>query len=645
MCFINKWSLCMLISETCNLIYYVDRNLVLHQDNSNSILRRFFELSGLRNYDSSAVFKAAVLNKTSLEKNEIKNLSKYVAKNLKIKTSVVINVFNNLKLNQKKWMMNESKSISLAKKCALSLGDKFNLLKKLNSFDNFSKESEYLTSIIKKSEIFSKWSILKLDQSLFESNYEDILFLVESRLIHSIIGLQNSTLEGKDIHGIKIVENSGEKEIFIKKDGEWVSLKQIRANIQWNSAKGILESKSNSNERWNYLINGLTPIDRHYDHKQASETTYSKDNEKLHPVAKLSAEEMEILLKRAKKFDGFTIENHSGEQGKLNCVVQFITNPHIHYSYSPALMKNLNGQFPFHASLRLVFSDGTVYSTGLAIPHHENTVHAHGGKILRTLNSQPAILDYEEFRPHHGRIITNVPVEEAKAIEILDQLNHYRKQSVRFNIFKQNCVVMAKKVLKMSGTDLNLRIPLSVMLYRALPDLETIPVMGKPLKFAQEMISSVRQVVGNVMPEFLKNIFSCLSRIVFYVPNLMGVVLQNLIALQLGGRFSYPQVQLERKEQDPSATNDYEMENFLHLSSGLFGQDAINIEHSSVFINWQLEQKSTDVFEFLQTPDMNIVTNTNEYSETRKNELKDLYKYSVAYESLIDRSADDTMKC
>ncbi|MBA3602824.1 MAG: hypothetical protein H0W50_04120 [Parachlamydiaceae bacterium] len=524
-----------------------------------------------------------------------------------------------------------------------------------------------VSSFVEKASVISKWNNLKLNDELLtldrffkldqaastvtEPNipvdnlegvvdvhqhkkphfFDDVQFLVKTNLIYSIIGLQNSTGSGSVDHVIKQDETG----LLIKKEGEWIPVKKLREALTWNSEEGELESREKSTERWNYFKDGLVPIDRYYHHINADKENFPQQNVKLQPVLKLSDDEMSALLTRARQYNGLTLDNSQDPQ-KQNCVIQLITNPHsLKYE---GMKGNLNAQWGVHVGIRMIFPDGTVYSTGFGLPHAEDSTKGGGNMhFLQTFNGQPMTMDHVELRPHCGRITTNIPVKEDRANAILDQLNKYRASSLRFNLLKQNCAQLGCHVLEaVTGIKLNIQVPLSTWIHRALPDIKNVPVIGKFLEWSQRKITAIKASIAGVIPQVVKAIFTFIGNIVFFVPKKMGVLLRNLLVWSLGGSMgTNPTKTKESKSENTNIKPEDDLGSLSHMNSfqvllkSWTDENASKIQHSSLFIKWQLEQNSTDVHEYKGQPNMHILPpdsdSANLYSETRKEEFKKLF--------------------
>lgn len=113
----------------------------------------------------------------------------------------------------------ENKKHSLNKQLSSSADIKS--IKKLKEyFDNSTPLAKTLSSIIDEPEIRSKWDKMGLDPNLVDKHFEDVQFLIKTRLVYSIVGMQETTSAGKTKHQIRETLQSEEKpELLILKEG------------------------------------------------------------------------------------------------------------------------------------------------------------------------------------------------------------------------------------------------------------------------------------------------------------------------------------------------------------------------------------------------------------------------------------------
>lgn len=613
-------------------LYYLDVNNSIKLDGNTGLLdtckRKMASLLGQRNYNVFDVFNKAVTSSTNLKNRDIVAIRQAVTKKLGITCKKTERAFHQLFFSGKK---DKQKIIhGLSSLCMdTKLSKKLEELQKRLTENTDAKKN--LSKLLEETNLKVKMKVVQLDPTRIDKHFEDYQFLFKTRLIYSILGFKNSTVAGQWEHGVlERTDQNGKGSLFIKKQGQWASVKSIREEFNWDKNEGMIATKGNSNERWNYFNEGLVPIDRFFHHEAADQANYPAENAQLHPVTKLSSNEMTKLLAHAKKFKGFNTHlNPRKEKEPLNCVIQFITNPRPDFKHEA--LQNLNGQIPVHCGIRIVTQDGSVYSTGFGSTLHEDKYNAGGTKYLGTINGQPTILDYEEFRTHQGRVVTSLPVNEKQAKAILDHLNAYRKDSIRFNILKQNCMCLGTNILGLSGVKLNIKVPFNEVIWRALPNVSQLPIVGKPIRSFLKEIKKVKKGMNSKIPQSVKIVFHALSEIVLFVPTKISTLCKNLFILSFGGKIASPvktNVKLQEFEKEESP-----LINFNQLVCNLFDDSASDVQHSSVFINWQLKQKSTVVHSYSGQPNIQILppvsASAKQYSTQRKEEFNRVYERSI----------------
>ncbi|MCE2983545.1 MAG: hypothetical protein LW832_08265, partial [Parachlamydia sp.] len=297
--------------------------------------------------------------------------------------------------------------------------------------------------------IEKKWDELGLSPQWLNESFQDAAFLVKTKLIYSILGFQNSTEQGKIENEIKVIQESGCKGLCIKKNGEWTPVALLQNELQWNKKRNAIVSKQNELQQWSYLSNiGLVPLHLSHDPHLVNAKGYPRDQDKMYPVARLSANELESVLTHARRFQG--PESSAPIKGAL----QFVTYPKM--VFRQPYLQNLNAQWKVHCSCRLITDSGDVYSFALGGNFCEHSFKNKWSRCLATTNGQPKMLDYMEFQNFDQRLVTTLPLTQDQTDEILKQMNQFRAKGIRFNVLKQNCVRFAAHWLQLaSGVKLN----------------------------------------------------------------------------------------------------------------------------------------------------------------------------------------------
>jgi len=169
--------------------------------------------------------------------------------------------------------------------------------------------------------LLNKWTAFGLDSGLFERFEKEATFLITHSLIYPVVGLQNSTKAGSQEHAIHH-DNQG---LLIKKEGIWVHISKIQEELDWDPDEKLFFTKAKSSQKWIYAQNGLSPHDRFYRPEVAEQDPkYASQNAPLHPLTKLSTEEMKTLLEHSTRTFGI---DHIPESQNPEAVIQFAYNP------------------------------------------------------------------------------------------------------------------------------------------------------------------------------------------------------------------------------------------------------------------------------------------------------------------------------
>ena len=190
---------------------------------------------------------------------------------------------------------------------------------------------------------------------------------------------------------------------------------------------------------------------------------------------------------------------------------------------------------------------------------------------------------------------------------------------------------LGTNILSMTGEKLDIRVSLDEVLYRCLPDLKSVPYIGSSLSKGVNWIKGGLDSVSNFVPGSVKKVCNLIKNFVFFIPRKVGTFFKNILVLILGGRIESPVFTRDLSNQDRSADN---LEDFECLLTSMFDDKATDINHSSVFINWQLNQASTVSYDYEGKPNMNIVPDDSQIQKHRSDEkishLRDVYKYSIS---------------
>lgn len=361
------------------------------------------------------------------------------------------------------------------------LAKKMHDLSKNNSF-LLEKFQNYLT----------QWDRMGLRRKWFIQDPEGVQTLFSTRLIYPIVGFR------EDSPHIAPSLRSISGKIHMMVQGKYVGVAdKIKERFTFSSDGGGSLVEKKSGEKWTYLgIKGLEPIDR-WQHPS------------FEPVVQLGKGQMNQLR-------NYVQEDLKIQLDDKTCFIQLVTNPRDlciePKGVREKLKKNYKKNFPLHASIRLIDNDGKVYSTGFGSTHEEDKKQEKMG-YFSTINGMPTILDYEEFRPHQGRITTTFAIHKERFTRVLDTIERDRRNTVRFNIASQNCNTLALRYLHLAAAPFgSIKMKVKDVLFSVFPD--------KPFKISCRIPRFVRLSAAKVGAFFFK-VISHIVSLVFINPYLV----------------------------------------------------------------------------------------------------------------------------
>lgn len=424
-----------------------------------------------------------------------------------------------------------------------------------------------------KQKIYKKWASLQLDASVLKTDYESARFLIEERLIFPIVGLQNTSAAGKEHNPLEIRNGK----LFIRSKEKFIPVKSLINRIQYNPTF-LQWVDVTTNLPW------LVTLQQGLIQKDRSGPT------PLLPVTRLSRKEQKSLLTHACSFTGARFsKNHPAR-----CVLQIVTNPQKTTS-----SERIKALFPTHVFFRVIDQNGTVYSTGAAAASvKDNKFWTGPRKNLVSINGAPTTIDFEEFRPHGGRRVTSIPMTIETCDRVLAEINKMRKETFRFNYFKQNCSNIAMKILKIAGVSFNNRLSIYTLLSKVLPTSPLHNIVDR-ICFLSHKLS-----MKTLLPS-LDECYWLASRCIYILTTPFRLITNlafNILFLTQGAnKGTAIKKNLYKVSSDPSLQY---FSTLIHSFKDMFKTPII--PHSSPIIAWQNEQKSTLFYPY-KKPDMNIL--------------------------------------
>ncbi|MBS0654174.1 MAG: hypothetical protein JSR46_00205 [Verrucomicrobia bacterium] len=614
-----------------NALVYQGKNGELFLDRETGFLacvgRFFYKLCGFRDYHLDKIVscfaKQTDIASSPIATNNLAFLCGKLAKGCGIDDDTYKKVLTAEKLLRKDPI--DAMQRVAAESFLSQLSTDSSLQKQLGSFQaKLGKdlpEARDVQSVLERAQLTSRWSELGLNPTLFNNDYEGAKFLIKTRVIYSIIGYQNSTADGPSKHEIKVDDQN---RMMIKKEGSYVAAADLEKDFTFDKEWQEIASKADKKERWNYFSpDGLVCVDRWL-------------HPEFIPVEKLSEKEMVDLRAHAQQF--YPEGKAPYSELPRDAVIQIFTNPRKQLPLGDfPLITRLDASFPVHAAIRIITSDGQVYSTGFGSTVEEDKYTEEGG-MLTTINGMPTILDYEEFRKHEGRVVTSIPITTEACTKVLDKMIEYRQKTIRFNLAKQNCVQLAVDALDETGVKVNTIIKGKDFMRAIGPSSEALPAVGETVGKMKKTIKNITEgEFGNIPPELkivarlVQAVFLVglsLEEAIAYLPSKLATLFSNVLVYTLGGAAGSP-IAETKTEGAELLENSGGLESFSKLIRNpldLFNEDTSTLSHALPLIQWQLQQGSTAIHMYGKQPAMGILPPpVTEESEAKKKYLVQKY--------------------
>lgn len=342
-----------------------------------------------------------------------------------------------------------------------------------------------------------------LNHSLISQEaYQNFLsFLYNSKLIFAIRGYEQSLQVGNSPmkEGIKLIRG----EPHLLKEGEWVSWREVHDELTFDPKNGLIVSKTDSQVHWNYLYpKGLVPQSRY---------------KWVGIVHKLSEGEQHSLYDQATQFD------HS-----INIPIS-----RCHYIQLTSSGKSSLDKFGAHVGIRLIRSDGSVYSIGFEIPTYKKSFSIHN--IFATYNVAITSLDFTEFKPFDVKRVTTITISTEVFDRILAKVNKYAKSSLRLNFLNQNCSDFAVNILREANIELSCKNSSWFRIFaHFVPPVSSIPYLGPPIGKICTLASKVFKKFSKVVPKQVKRGVNLTYRVITFIPSRLATFSKNIFYLSLG---------------------------------------------------------------------------------------------------------------
>ena len=436
----------------------------------------------------------------------------------------------------------------------------------LENHPHVPKKEEKIKALIKSYDWANK---NLLDPSLLgQSSYCDFLdFLYTSKLFHFIRGYETSLKNSESPlkEGISIL--NGEPHLY--KDGKWTHWKEIIAELEYDPQQREIVTK-NSLLEWNYV----------YPRGLIQQSRYNW----IEPVHQLNEAEMDKLYEQGSKFC------KSNEQVPLKEKCGFIQV----FTAGKSRLGQLG-----HVGFRMIDRKGHVYSFGFETPNNEAEIAlSRIFSSLATYNVTIASLDFKEFRRFDIRRTTTIPITEDQFHATLEKIKGYATTPIRFNMLHQSCVTFASHILKTVGVDVEVK---TTSIARGVYDL-IMPAVFK-ISYIGPVIKKIISVVDRIftiISEYTPKPICFLAKVITFIPCIFLNMIKNSVLLMFGAgkQGSAP----KSFEINTGIDNSAQLMSFHRLFNhwtDFFKEDSIVINLPHRVSDWQMEQGSTEITEYI----------------------------------------------
>lgn len=324
-------------------------------------------------------------------------------------------------------------------------------------------------------------------------------------------------------------------------EGKWTPLTEVMKRFSLVTQYGVKALQDGSGQYYCYLGNGrgLEPHNPFWDIEK--------------PVFQLNPDEMELVVATAQKF--------APKEG-ATCILQIVSG-YIEPGSSNAAKFLLGAQHPY---IRLISADGSVRQMGFGFDRSAPFLP------LSSTQGRFSSPDPWEYKGVEERVVTNIPISEEELQKCLAFTQQYQQEDrAGFHILRQNCCWYVHNVCKLAGVSV-------------------------------ESSISFREFLWRLLPNWLRNVCSLLSRILSGIPPCLGTKVQVLteglcafvlswIALVLGNGSGRGGVRIEVDPQERVLCAP------LRSLSTWVDLGQYTLHHPTMVQEWQRKQASTVVYE------------------------------------------------
>jgi len=423
----------------------------------------------------------------------------------------------------------------------------------------------------------SKWIQAGFDPALVESDPDAVTFAINTKLIYTIkmFKMAGENLVDNDID----IQNRDGKAYF-KVNGKWRSYEEIKDTITY-----LPEEEKFDN--WTFIH----PFG------------FVQSRDVLHPIAKVTPATYQGWLEQAQQLWQKIDEIDQGK--RKDYILQIVSTGRNYVPEDAWWSKNLADHFFEHASARIITPEGNMYSFGTKMSKQDQD-HIFSNipfRILKTANTKVTSPDYEEPRNCDTKRTTPIPLTKERAKDIINHINNLNRGSgSRFNYGRQNCTRDMLEVIHKAGIPLNGKVFFPTVLYKALPNIEDIPIIGAIVRTIRQIWQIIAPIFEHIFgafsyitPKPIHNAISTISTILSTIVHKILTIVINALFWVAGATQYLPRDEQDERSKEDTIDNDNRITSFSSFMKGfdIFNNETPYVYPSYTISHWQKEQANT----------------------------------------------------
>lgn len=362
-----------------------------------------------------------------------------------------------------------------------------------------------------------KWEKTGLDPQVVQIAPDCARFLLETKM-----GFVMGSLSHPETQEIPLRVVGGQVELMV--EGEFIPWAEFQDRFEFDPARwhNALIERDETRSVWTFVsprLGGFVKKDPYL-------------SEKPYPIDKLTPEELARVRAQASQ-DPTNTRN-------AEAVIQVYTSPGGEFAANGCLKAMTgSGEYgPSHYAVQIISPTGEVYSMTHYMDLGEVDIPGKWA-FLSTKKGRVVMGDYDLWRPHHGRILTSLPMTKQDMENVFNEVD--RKRDAPFSFLKYNCASFAADMLTAAGYPVRIETHVENFLFPALfGGIKNIPVLGPFLVSAASKVSSIAAKIWNFIPSIIQKAIRFVFRAVTAPIWFGGRVILNLTILLCMGWHQTP---------------------------------------------------------------------------------------------------------